>query len=359
MTTKRQLTARLVLGIVDEYLFMKLYNPKILKKIDGLLRTKLGNGIDTYMTRFDPKLNPSATGVIKQSLWEQWLSAWGQHEEPVRYIIMCNTAWSGIALYEAAQKPSAQHRGESKDKELENAASYVVRWLPRKTNEDIGWFFPIFDRDDLNDIGLISALLSEYKGGKVASDRGQIFFARFNYRCRDHNLVFEDRYGAYAQVLANKVDRFDEIWKGLDNNKKAGMEMPDVEAIPFVFSWSHLIEIYEQLESFFSNFLKNAGSLKNDSQRILEDTILDIGRRKKMVHDPKQLFYEDLVGFHAFIRNLPDKVGKVQELPKPQKEKLKTMCENATEKHSDESGVWLETDADAQARFTKLIGSLN
>jgi hypothetical protein len=60
--------AQLVLGIVDEELFVKSLSDRIEKQLE----TMLGKTYGSYKVRFTEELNPSNIGEIKRTIWDNW-----------------------------------------------------------------------------------------------------------------------------------------------------------------------------------------------------------------------------------------------------------------------------------------------
>lgn len=325
-----------VLGIVDENLFMKLYDEEKMKKeIDGILRDYIGDDVDDYKRRLSNELNPTSVGLIKKSVWNNWPLL--KEHGPVPYTIVCNAAWTGLSLYELASK---------------NTSGYVVRWLPESTPEHIGWYFPIFDRDDVNDMGLIAMLMKACK----LSDENRIFFVRFNYNNRPTDFQYHDtgyQYGAYLAMIAKKQQNFE-----ITANRSAftGMQVLQTDSVPLIYLWSEAVKILDKFKEMLNWCLQTTGKI--DSQCVsqiikeIEDGLV------KRIKDSKSRYAGDLEEFFRFIGNLPTRLENCH-LEADLLDKVRKLVETVKKQHPINKDNWLETNFDSRQRVDEIVKEID
>lgn len=347
--------AQLVFGIVDEHLFLNIYSLEHQASINEILKSVLGTGVSAYKLRFHEVLNPTGVGQIKKSIWGNWRELWPP-EEPIRYIIMCNAAWSGICLYDTYLR---------KDPNMENAIKLLLRWLPTSNPNEIGWYFPIFDRDDINDMGLIASLIykileQQNLQQQILEQEKKIAFARFNYNI-NQDMIYNHKerlYGAYAKIVSS-IYGFADFWGQQGSDIKKGFEIVSQTYIPFVYNWGYVLKIYEEMHSIFSSIEQNTGNA--GLQSSMNSVNNDITDRIERLKDPKEDFYEDLLTFYTFIHELPTRLNNIQNIPNNIKNMfndLNNLC-NFIIQPFNSQGDWLEDSYEAELRFKNIMESIN
>lgn len=340
--------AALVLGIVDEQLFMSLLSEKFQEAIDAILRQALSNSFDAYLLRFDSLLNPSKVGEVKRSLWDRWYRKSPHPLPELRYTIMCCTAWTAISLYTTGMSIEAAE-----------AADYVTRWLPERDPNNIGWYFPIFDNDDVNDMGLIASLLSDRFDGNFKRERDLIIFARFDYGSEfGKNLIYSGRYGAYVQLIATKTPRFGKAWENISSDLLRGLAIPRVTTIPFIYRWSDLIEIYQAIFGLVQDWRNNSGDLSPNQQAYLKEFEQSIYKEIDSVKQRRIPYIDNLQEFHGFMRQLPTYFQKGGLANWRAVEGLRALSESATSECASE-GMWLESNVAAEGRLREMMRKIN
>lgn len=330
---------KLVLGIVDEHLLMDLCDQKKLRKnLDKVLLDHLGNNIDTYRQRFIPQLNPTQVGIIKKSIWQKWPQL--QIHGLIPYTIVCNAAWTGLSLYERSSEQQA-------------ASEYVLRWLPETEAQHIGWYFPIFDRDDINDMGLIANLMAKcFK--KDNSDRSGIVFARFNYS-RNPKYQYKDAghiYGFYLKAITEKQKDF-----RIKENRAncTGMEVPKIDRIPFVYLWSEAISILNEFKELF-NWYKTTGN--NVSSQTVNQIVMEIDELVERIKHTTSPYADDLDEFYRFFEALPTQLNSCNFL-KQESTLVREIVEKVTQRHPSNDPDWLETNLDSGQRVKSIVDKIS
>lgn len=337
----------LVLAIVDEQLFIKLFPQEFKDVIAKGLRSTLGDRLDIYLLRFDKSLNPSDIGEVKHSIWEWWYRRQPHSPRPLQYTITCCTAWCGIALYWMKDG-----QGTKDSQSMTSAIEYITRWLPEKNPDNIEWYFPIFDRDDINDIGLLASLMAK-RSGEVSRHKKQISFTRFNYdSMAGKGLVYDGRYGAYIKILADSDRYFPDRWKGIGGDLRQGLEFPKKNMIHFIYHWCDVILIYQKICNLIRSYIRNKVGL-GEYRVHLEGIIDNIEKDIAVIKENKTSYSKALEEFHAFMREIPlcfQKAGVTEE------RMLKGLNELAQIATAELPGneTWLEGNTEATERFQKV-----
>jgi hypothetical protein len=282
----------LALGIVAEALLKNkgsdlfAYGEVNNQKMKEGLSNRLDQNLKKYIGRFRDELNPSSLGMIKKSIWDAHSDMHKYTNNQHKYlpcITIPNLALTAIFYY---------------DMKLNN--SVIINWLPegREAKNDIGWYIPIYDNDDINDIGLLGTLLNECN---ITNPTNKIVFARYLYDPNNYNCTFFAReYGYYLQTVVNANNSKFDINK-IEPVEIEGMRIPNKNSIPFVYLSFETEAILKLFKDYLNKWLLTTANeqltteINNLSNRI--DRISDL------IPDTRTPFAEDLAMFFAFFNN--------------------------------------------------------
>jgi hypothetical protein len=349
--------AKLVLGIVDDLPFRKE------QKLNDALVEKLGVfHYPSYNLRFQESLNPSDIGVIIKSIWESSpynsASELPEWKEEKRYIIMANAALVAMCLYDPPNKLD------------EEKIRVVTRTLPieeekKQKKSQIGWYFPIFDLNDIDDIGIIANFLYNYLRATPEMDpdleNSYIYFARFNYHLPENQgYILNNTLGAYAKLIEKELKSEPKL--GYDALR--GLEYPSRDTIPFIFRWSHLVYIYAKIFNFLQRIEK--GIEDNSQKDLVQDLKNRCKRNIDYVKMPERPFSQDLSDFNAFLNYLGNLFKKNKNTLGPYQAKLNNLVQTINEAtymireriNKSSCKNWLETHRDAETVFQDIRSKL-
>jgi hypothetical protein len=236
-----------------------------------------------YRVRFHDELQPEKSiGRIQTSIYDFY------PDRQIRIFLSPNTILLSGVIYDSNPK---------------NYPS-IYRHFMHEKPEDIQWYFPIFDKDDLNDLGRVGMMM-EKKYPSSVLPRDAFFFSRFNYH-KNRQLVHRVggiHYGAYAKSVSSNEIAQTRLGKAIDSLD--GMTVPDVSDIPYIYVFSDLKIIIEKISNLL-NIYKDVGAEKE--KNLLNTQILLLSGVLDNLNHAEVKYAKKLIDFHAFVLNLIKKI---------------------------------------------------
>lgn len=290
LSTKFKNESTVLYGLVDDDLFHNRIEKKIKDKIDKLYE-QIGKEEDgkKYKERFQGLLNPNSPGKVQASLYK------ALNGEQVQLFFTPNVVISSSVIY------NQNHLNQ--DYEI------ISRYNIHEDPKSLKWFFPIFDKDDLNDMGFISAKMADIYGSPSAPypDIDLMNFSRFNYY-KNHKYVHDDNntfFGAYANAIKYKASSY------LKKNKRLldGMTFPDVSEIPFIYLWGDATRLTDKIIEVLNYYILHNEKIAEKFIIVLRTELEIFAKFKAQLMDTTSNYSDDLISFHRCSKILLKKLG--------------------------------------------------
>jgi hypothetical protein len=336
--------AELALGIVAEALLKHQQNDLLIygeidrKTMQEKINTRLDQAVKKYIGRFQDQLNPSSLGMVKKSIWDSHSSIHDcSNHKYLPCITMPNLALTAIFYYEEQNHPK------------------IFNWLPegKKERDEMGWYIPIYDKDDINDIGLLGSLMTErYERDTV---RKKIVFARYCYPSEYNCKNYGKNYGYYMQIVKDFLgNNFN--FSNFDLKEIEGMIIPSMNEIPFVY----LSIEAEDILKLFINYLNN-WILPHPNDKVkpeVQKLVVNMQEISDCITSTATAFSDDLNMFFSFFRTeLVTLISLLKSNPNPSShatdiEEIIKLIVKDTPKIQNQ--IWIETSIDSALRFSEI-----
>jgi hypothetical protein len=356
LSNKFKKKSTVLYGLVDDDLFHNRIEKEIKDKIDNLYK-QIGKEDDgkKYRERFQRILNPNSPGKVQASLYS------ALNGEQVQIFFTPNVVISSSVIY---------HQNNL-DQDYEIISRYNIHEDPKF----LKWFFPIFDKDDLNDMGFVSAKMAEKFSSSVAPypDIELMNFSRFNYYIK-HEFVHEENntfFGAYANAIKNEDVTY------LKKNKKLldGLTFPDVSEIPFIYLWGDANRLTDKIIEVLNYYIIYINSIASKDLVVLKTELEIFTKFKAQLTDTTSNYSDDLISFHkcsiilakkletlttTSLNEIKNFIKGVEQISKQENENCaeyclqdKTKCDNCSTKSACKD--WLEDSIIGHKRTDNII----
>jgi hypothetical protein len=258
------------------------------EKIKGLYNNVFKDA--DYRGRFHKDLQPeSSIGRIQSSIYDS------DPNRQIRIFLSPNTILLSCVIYHSM--PTDYHS--------------IYRHFMHEKPENIRWYFPIFDKDDLNDLGFVGLIFDQKYSHDIQENA--FFFSRFNYHnMSNHQFIHcvnSTYYGAYAKSIADNKEAQTRLKNSIGSLE--GMTIPDVDNIPYIYVFSDLKKMTTKVYQMLNCYIRNIDS-RDD--RLIESFTT---QRERLLRFSKNLEHVDvkytnkLVEFYRLILNLIIKIEDI------------------------------------------------
>ena len=251
-----------------------------------------------YLARFSDNINTTSIGQIKTDIA---FSNIGLNKRTATFIIP-NLIRTAIALY--------KRDIDDEDKKIRSSLPNI-----KNSKNDIHWYFPIYDMDDINDMGYLASIYFQNQANndidKTTRDiDNKILFSRYNYY-KNNKSYYKFRNNYYGRYIATSEEAKKEIEDNstiFDNSK-----IPNIDEIPFVYKWTSIYKIATGFKLFFDKIKSN----QNISAKLigtLEDFINSMDGIIDGLKDNKKLYSDDLIDFFYQLNQIKDILEMLEKM---------------------------------------------